>query len=390
MGRVMRCTESFCSQTENCYNEEQPCGRVVGHTGPCRCGYHQGLRDEAALRRKVEAGKIPPTKFTPIEELPHTDPLLQKVAEVRKVGGFTPATGPGTVAPAAFTTGSLDEPREWPRSYSQTAIDNQLYPELKDRVLKNPLRAVRDLFTSTPEQLGNAARLAASGVTGSERILVEELAQEEMRKGNYATEMLLRGLLVRSERVKQAEDDAARRYQQAMNAQTNADLLQRKLDQAATITQAQAKKLEAAEAARNDVQRVLDYTKKNLEETDRLRKKHFLDTQTLKAKLDVRSDSTTWTTASGDVLFPRQFSADHLMNTIRYIERLPEKEPREIICDYDGDGGPVFEPGEPAGPDRYNVYPLLLKEARKRGFLLSHDKIEITSTTGFSFKEKKD
>lgn len=325
MGRVKTCTESFCCETDVCFNDRQPCARQEEHTGPCRCTHHQQLADARYERRRIERTKIPPTKFTPIDDLPPVWPT-------GKEGGFTPATGPGTVAPASFTA---------PQS-------------LEDRVLKNPLRAVKDLFTATPEQLGNAARLAASGVTGHERMLIEELAREQMKKGNYTTEMLLRGLLVRSERVKFAEDDATFRYRQANASQARADELQRKLDTAATITQTQARKIEELEKRESE-----GYWRKLAED-------RAAELQTLK--------DPKWTTADRRTLRPSEFVNGHLTNTIRFIENL---QPDVIFTDYDGDAAGADEIVVDRGPDTVPVYPLLLKEARKRGLLICRDRVKI-------------
>lgn len=90
----------------------------------------------------------------------------------------------------------------------------------------------------------------------------------------------------------------------------------------------------------------------------------------LKNKLKKRDAEPVWNAADGRKLRAAEFVDGHLINTIKYIERISATEPEELICDYDGDAGPVMDSGKPAGPDRFPIYPLLLAEVRKRKLTL--------------------
>lgn len=348
MGRVKTCTESFCCETDVCFNDQQPCARHEDHTGPCRCTHHQQLADARYERRRIERTKIPPTKFTPIDDLPPVWPT-------GKEGGFTPAAGPGKVAPAAF-----DEAKTYPQHYSDVALEKNLYAgdpvfdKMKKLFDEKQRSAVMKTFAATSEQLGNAARLSASGPNLEEKNRVLALAQDEFRKRNFENEQLLRGLLVRSDRVKSAEEDATFRYRQANASQARADELQRKLDTAATVTQTQARKIEELEKRERD-----GYWRKLAED-------RAAELQTLK--------DPKWTTADRRTLRPSEFVNGHLTNTIRFIENL---QPDVIFTDYDGDAAGADEIVVDRGPDTVPVYPLLLKEARKRGLLICRDRVKI-------------
>lgn len=95
----------------------------------------------------------------------------------------------------------------------------------------------------------------------------------------------------------------------------------------------------------------------------------------LKNKLKKKDQEPVWNAADGRKLRAADFVDGHLINTIKYIERIPATEPEELICDYDGDAGPVMDSGKPAGPDRFPIYPLLLAEARKRKLTLERPSV---------------
>lgn len=97
----------------------------------------------------------------------------------------------------------------------------------------------------------------------------------------------------------------------------------------------------------------------------------------LKNKLKKRDQEPVWNAADGRKLRVSDFVDGHLINTIKFIERLEPEDSKELICDYDGDAGPVMDSGKPAGPERYPIYPLLLAEARKRNLSLEHDPVEV-------------
>lgn len=339
---------------KGCYEE----ARAPFRDGMGRCPKHQREIDRKSADRKAAR-----------DGWPETSPCLM---------GFTPVTHPGTVGQTStqrghftpilegldfnltLSTGSLDEVKTYSPHFSEVALEKNLYAgdpvfvdlkKLFDKMQKPETKeAVRRAFASTSEQLGNAARLAASGVTDSERNLVQRLAHDQFLMGNYEAEQLLRGLLVRSDRVKSAEDDATRRYSQATDAQARADQLQRQLDAAVTVTQAQGKKVEELEKREAD-----GYWRKLAERRA--------------AELGYLKDPT-WTTGEQKTIHPAQFVSAHLLNTIRFIENVqPEYAGEEDDRYWSGPGL--------TGPEKFPVYPFLLKEARQRGLLLCKDKLRV-------------
>lgn len=438
---VFECTRTCL---RGCCNRK--CAGGKWHAGKCRCLRHaqevarQRQRKvtkgvQAVAKQVMSSWPIAPEWNPPKKD--HEDPLVQKVADAhglkRVVPGLYEKSLDGNLTEAdvaesyrmakgAELVFTIQKNRNGGQGFRQglmaaEEVVNRYRSELVQNGLATMSPVVPTIFSAILSRLGavlvddNKDEMRkglplydSDRPTAEIRNLVEPVAQGLFADGKYAAEMAVRGLLVRTEKLSSVEatlartqktnEDLTRKVQelegrlnfttQRMDSKTRANL---QLNEEIVLLRQKLGALPEMQVIKG-LQTQVDRMKKENADLDRRRKKHFEEATALKAKLDVRTDETTWKSSDGKKLLPREFMADHLMNTIRYIERLPARDPEEIICDYDGDAGPIMDNGEPPGPDRFKVYPLLLVEARKRGFLLCHDRIRATVPPGTIFTEE--